>query len=69
MDECRRVLAGLEAGTITLRDVRTPGFQPPPAPEPGYIYQMDANPQMEAAEDGHYIEAYTKTEQGELQLY
>ena len=50
LDECQRTMAGLEAGTITLRDVRAPEFEAPPAPEPGYVYKMDANPQMEGAE-------------------
>jgi len=68
LDECQRTMAGLEAGTITLRDVRAPEFEVPPAPEPGYVYKMDANPQMEGAEDRHYIEAYERTSQGELAL-
>ena len=68
LDECQRTMAGLEAGTITLRDVRAPEFEAPPAPEPGYVYKMDANPQMEGAEDRHYIEAYERTSQGELAL-
>ena len=68
LDECQRTMAGLEAGTITLRDVRAPEFEAPPAPEPGYVYKMDANPQMEGAEDRHYIEAYERTPQGELAL-
>ena len=68
LDECQRTMAGLEAGTITLRDVRAPEFEAPSAPEPGYVYKMDANPQMEGAEDRHYIEAYERTSQGELAL-
>ena len=68
LDECQRTMAGLEAGTITLRDVQAPEFEAPPAPEPGYVYKMDANPQMEGAEDRHYIEAYGRTPQGELEL-
>ena len=68
LDECQRTMAGLEAGTITLRDVRAPEFEAPPAPEPGYVYKMDANPQMEGVEDWHYIEAYERTPQGELAL-
>ncbi len=31
--ECQRVVAGLEAGTFTLRDMRQPDFELPPAPE------------------------------------
>ena len=68
LNECQRTMAGLEAGTITLRDVRAPEFEAPHAPEPGYVYKMDANPQMEGAEDRHYIEAYERTPQGELEL-
>ena len=34
LDECQRVMAGLEAGTFTLRDLRQPDFAPPAAPEP-----------------------------------
>ena len=34
LDECQRVMAGLEAGTFTLRDMRQPDFTPPAAPEP-----------------------------------
>ena len=34
LDECQRIMAGLEAGTITLRDMRQPDFMPPAAPEP-----------------------------------
>ena len=30
--ECQRVVAGLEAGTFTLRDMRQPDFEPPSSP-------------------------------------
>ena len=33
VDECQRVVAGLEAGIITMRDVRQPDFEPPSPPE------------------------------------
>ena len=33
VDECQRVVAGLEAGTFTLRDMRQPDFEPPSPPE------------------------------------
>lgn len=29
LDECQRIMAGLDAGTITLRDMREPDFEPP----------------------------------------
>lgn len=65
--ECQRIVAGLEAGTITLRDVRQPDFEPPAAPEQRYIYKMDANPDLPVnGEDQHYIEIYEKPEHGQL---
>ena len=33
VDECQRVVAGLEAGTFTLRDMRQPDFELPSPPE------------------------------------
>ena len=42
MDECQRVVAGLEVGTITMRDVRQPDFEPPAAPERAYVYALKA---------------------------
>ena len=56
--ECQNVIIGLEAGTITMRDVRQPDFEPP---EPEYVYKMDANPRMTGTDDQHFVQAYVKT--------
>ena len=56
--ECQNIVIGLEAGTITMRDVRQPDFEPP---EPEYVYKMDANPRTTSADDQHFVQAYVKT--------
>ena len=56
--ECQNIVIGLEAGTITMRDVRQPDFKPP---EPEYVYKMDANPRTTSANDRHFVQAYVKT--------
>ena len=41
LGECQRVMAGLEAGTFTLRDVRQPDFAPPVSTVPSPTKQED----------------------------
>mgnify|MGYP001072863518 CR=1 FL=1 len=53
--ECQRVVAGLEAGTFTLRDMRQPDFEPPSPPGQRYVYKMDVNPRMVNADDYRYV--------------
>ncbi|MDE7246047.1 MAG: DUF4316 domain-containing protein [Oscillospiraceae bacterium] len=65
-DECQRVLAGLEAGTITFRQMRQPGFEPPVAPEQKYVYKMDTDTLKVNADDQHFIQAYEMTEEQTL---
>ena len=74
--ECQRVVAGLEAGTLTLRQVRQPDFEPPAAPEqkdepvkssePEYVYKMEVKTGAENTEYTHFIQAYEKMENGKL---
>ena len=63
MAECQRVVAGLEAGTITMRQIRQPDFEPP---EPKYVYKMEANLRTAGADDRHFIQAYEQTSKGTL---
>ncbi len=64
--ECQRVVAGLEAGTFTLRDMRQPDFEPPSPPGQRYVYKMDVNPRMVNADDQHFIQEYEKTDKETL---
>lgn len=64
--ECQRVVDALEAGTITMRDVRQPDFEPPNPPEQRYVYKMDVNLRMVNADDQHFIQEYERTEKGTL---
>ncbi|MDE7262248.1 MAG: hypothetical protein K2N78_09360 [Oscillospiraceae bacterium] len=64
--QCQSIVAGLGQGTLTLRQVRQPDFEPPAALEPKYIYKMDANPHMVGADDQHFIQAYERTERDTL---
>ena len=62
MAECQRVVAGLEAGTITMRDVRQPDFEPPSPPEQKYVYELKAT----GISGQSFIEVQERTEQGTL---
>ena len=55
--ECQRVVAGLEAGTFTLRDMRQPDFELPPAPEQADPVQTapDVPVPPEQAEEALYL--------------
>ena len=67
MAECQSIIAGLEAGTLTLRQVRQPGFEPPAVPErPEYEYKMEVNAGAGGRGDTHFIQAYEKTENAKL---
>ena len=62
MAECQRVVAGLEAGTITMQDVRQPDFEPPSLPEQKYVYELKAT----GIAGQSFIEVQERTEQGTL---
>ena len=62
MAECQRVVAGLDAGTITMRDVRQPDFEPPAPPEQKYVYELKAT----GISGQSFIEVQERTEQGTL---
>ena len=62
MAECQRVVAGLEAGAITMRDVRQPDFEAPSLPEQKYVYELKAT----GISGQSFIEVQERTEQGTL---
>ena len=52
------------AAGMTVEEYAANGYEPYAAPEPGFIYKMEANPRSENANDTFFLQAYEKEGDG-----